>query len=233
MKLIRCIVLLNLLCLSNTYANVSYQGHNEIIATVQAFLDKNLTSTEGVDIKTQIGRPDKRLKLTACKEPLKASSNNNARFTSKVSVMVKCEGVKPWSLYLQVKIQRFTSIFISSRPIAKGDQITEKDIQYVSQDVSHLRGSYYKSKQDILGKIAKRSIKLGSTFNPRYLRQAILVKKGDAVDIVAEMRGLQIRMSGKAISAGAKGEKINVKNLSSKRTIQAIVEHPGLVKVMM
>ena len=57
------------------------------------------------------------------------------------------------------------------------------------------------------------------------------LKKGDVVDIVAESQGLQIRMTGKAINNGAKGQRINVKNLSSNRIIQAIVKNSGLVQI--
>ena len=218
---------------STVNANKIYQAHDEIFASVQKYLDNHLASSQDVEIKTKIGHIDSRLKLSPCENPLKSFSNNHNGFGSKISVGVKCEGTKPWSLYVPVKIQRLTSVFVSSQPIAKGDQITDTDIQLVSMDISKLRGSYIKTKAEIIGKIPKRSIRLGSVFNPRYLRLPIMIKKGDLVDIVAESQGLRIRMQGKAINNGAKGQKINVKNLSSNRTIQAIVQNSGLVKILM
>ena len=236
MKMTKPLIYILLFCLlfvSSVNANKTYQSHDKIFATVQNYLDKHITSSQDVEIKTKIGHLDSRLKLSPCENPLKSFSNNHNGFGSKISVGIKCEGVKPWSLYVPVKIQRLATVFVSAQPIAKGDQIVNTDIQQVSMDISKLRGSYAKSKAEIIGKIPKRSIPLGSVFNPRYLRLPIMIKKGDLVDIVAESQGLRIRMQGQAINDGAKGQRINVKNLSSNRTIQAIVKNSGLVKIHM
>ncbi|HFE36905.1 MAG TPA: flagellar basal body P-ring formation protein FlgA [Gammaproteobacteria bacterium] len=232
-KKISLVILLFLLNSITVQANARYQSHAQINSAVQTYLDTHIKAAQDVKIKTQISRIDSRLKLSACDQPLKTFVNNRNDFSQRVSVGVKCEGHKPWSLYVPVKIQRFAKVYVAAQPIAKGEQITPADIQQVSQDVSTLRGRYYKTKQEIMGKIAKRSIRLGAVFNPRYLGLPIVVKKGDKVDIVAETQGIRIRMAGKAINAGAKGQQISVKNLSSKRIIQAIVQNPGLVKVMM
>lgn len=222
-----------LLFFSTVNANKTYQSHADIFATVQAYLDSHLISSQDVEIKTKIGHLDKRLKLSPCEKPLKSFSNNHSNFGSKISVGIKCEGTKPWSLYVPVNIQRLATVYVAAQPIAKGEQITHTDIQQVSMDISNLRGSYLKTRPEIVGKISKRSISLGSVFNPRYLRLPVVIKKGDLVDIVAESQGLRIRMEGKAVNSGAKGQKIRVKNLSSKRIIQAIVQDPGLVKIML
>lgn len=219
------------LFVTNTNASKTYQAHEEIFATVQGYLDTHLTSSKEVKIKTTIGHLDTRLKLSPCENPLKSFSNNHKSFGSKISVGIKCEGNKPWSLYVPVKIQRLATVFVASQPIAKGNKISNTDIQQVSMDISNLRGSYAKNKQEIIGKIPKRSIALGSVFNPRYLQLPIMIKKGDLVDIIAESRGLKIRMEGKAVNSGAKGQKISVKNLSSNRIIQAIVQNSSLVKI--
>jgi len=217
----------------NSFAIASqpYHPHDDIQATVQSFLDTQLNTLPDVKIKTQINSLDTRLKLSFCHQPLKAFVNNNRQFQSRLSVGIKCEGKKPWSLYVPVKIQRFANVFISAHSIAKGDRIGDTDIQAVSRDITRLRGQYLKTRQNIVGKIAKRSIRLGSTFKPNALALPIVVKKGDLVNILAETPGLSIRMTGKAINAGAKGQQIRVKNLSSNRIIQAIVQKAGLVKI--
>lgn len=189
--------------------------------------------SQGVEIKTKIGRLDSRLKLSPCENELTSFSNNHSKFGSKISVGIKCNGIKPWSIYIPVKIQRLAKVLVAAQPIAKGNEITDADIQEISLDISKLRGNYIKTKPNIIGKIPKRSIAMGTVFNPRFLRLPIIIKKGDVVDIVAESHGLTIRMSGKAINNGFKGQKINVKNLSSNRVIQAVVQNPGLVKIIL
>ena len=225
------IFFLCLLFVGSAHANKKYQAHNDIFATVQNYLDTHLRPSQDIEIKTEIGHLDSRLKLSACKVPLKSFSNNHNNFGSKISIGVRCEDNKPWSIYVPVTIKRMAMVYIAAQPISKGHQISDEDIQLLSMDINKLRNNYSKTKEEIIGKIPKRRIKLGSIFNPRYLQLPIIVKKGDIVDIVAESQGLRIRMTGKAISNGAKGQRINVKNLSSNRIIQAIVKNSGLVSI--
>ena len=79
--------------------------------------------------------------------------------------------------------------------------------------------------------VVKRSISRGSPFNSRNLRLPTTVHKGDIVEIVASTQGLMIRMRGKALNSGAKGERIRVKNQSSKKTIEAVVVDANTVTV--
>jgi len=218
-------------CFSTTWANEQYQSHASIIKTVEQYLDSHLNSSPELETRTQIGHLDKRLILTKCDKALKPFSNNHRDFGSRVSVGVKCTGSKPWSLYVPVTIQRIAPIYVASHPISKGEKISDRDIQKVFKDVNKLHGRYNRTKEEIIGKIAKRSISLGSVFNPRYLALPIVIKKGDKVDIIAKLQGLSIRMSGKAENDGAQGQTINVKNLSSKRIVEAVVQHAGLVKI--
>ena len=220
-----------ILSVSSAYADNAYQAHDKIIATVQNYLDTQLSISQDIEIKTKIGHLDARLKLSACEIPLTSFSNNHNNFRSKLSVGVKCEGRKPWSIYVPVSIQRLAMVLVAAQPISKGSQITDNDIQLISMDINRLHGNYSKTREEIIGKIPKRRITLGAVFKPRFLRLPIIIKKGDVVDIVAESQGLEIRMTGKAISNGAKGQRINVKNLSSNRIIQAIVKNSGLVAI--
>jgi flagella basal body P-ring formation protein FlgA len=58
-----------------------------------------------------------------------------------------------------------------------------------------------------------------------------LVKRGERVNIQSGKAGVLISATGTAMADGAKGQKINVKNLSSQRVIQATVVDSGQVSV--
>ena len=58
-----------------------------------------------------------------------------------------------------------------------------------------------------------------------------LVKRGDIVTILAEIKGLTVRVNGNALTDGHRGDEIRVKNQRSKRILQAEVIGPGTVRV--
>jgi flagella basal body P-ring formation protein FlgA len=78
-----------------------------------------------------------------------------------------------------------------------------------------------------------RSVTAGMLLSTAMLKPAILIKRGEKVIISAESSSLQVKMEGLALQAGAKGELIEVKNLSSRQVIEAEVIAPGLVRVRM
>ena len=65
------------------------------------------------------------------------------------------------------------------------------------------------------------------------VRAAIAVRRGERVSILATTAALQVRMEGEALSDGAIGEIIRVRNLSSRQEIEAQVVGPGQVQVRM
>lgn len=62
---------------------------------------------------------------------------------------------------------------------------------------------------------------------------AEVVHKGDQVVISAGSSTIQVKMPGEALSAGAIGDQIRVRNLNSKRVVKARVTGPGQVEVAM
>ncbi|MCY1454933.1 flagella basal body P-ring formation protein FlgA [compost metagenome] len=60
-----------------------------------------------------------------------------------------------------------------------------------------------------------------------------MVSKGDQVVISAMSPAINVRMPGEALSNGAPGEQIRVRNLSSGRVVKARVKGPGQVQVDM
>ena len=64
------------------------------------------------------------------------------------------------------------------------------------------------------------------------LAPATVISKGEAVLITYETAGLQLQTKGVALSDGAQGRFVRVKNISSGNTIDAVVVDRGLVALM-
>jgi len=82
-----------------------------------------------------------------------------------------------------------------------------------------------------LGKITRRPIRKGQIISPRLLAERKLVHRGDTVQIVAASEGFNIRMTGVALEPGHLGERIEVRNVQSKRIIEGQVTKAGVVHV--
>jgi len=208
-----------------------YHAHSDIQKTVTGFVEDNLQRNQGIEIETKISKLDSRLRLTQCEIPLSAFTTAAINQTSKFSVGVKCNGKKPWSLYVSIKVIKTAQLYVASAPLSRGEVINEDKIIKVKRDISKLRRGFYKNKHHLVGMIAKRSIRAGTIFSEKHLTPPLIIKKGDSVNIIAKTSALTIRMQGKAMSDGAKGQRIKVKNNSSRRVIEAIAITPGIVKV--
>ena len=86
---------------------------------------------------------------------------------------------------------------------------------------------------DVVGKILQRPLAAGKPFDARFLKPRLLVKRGQEVVLLANTSSLSVRMSGKALADGAKGDLIKVRNTSSQRIVEGIVLENGIVVVKM
>jgi len=60
-----------------------------------------------------------------------------------------------------------------------------------------------------------------------------LIKAGQEVILLATTPQLEVRMKGKALSDGSRGDIIQVRNVRSKRVIEGVVTDIGTVRVNM
>ena len=79
----------------------------------------------------------------------------------------------------------------------------------------------------------KRSLTAGFALNSNVIALPKLIHRGQRVTLLAQGDGIEVRSEGKALSDGAKGERVSVKNLSSNRIVQGIVSADGLIMIPM
>ena len=65
------------------------------------------------------------------------------------------------------------------------------------------------------------------------MKEPLAVKRGQRVDLVALAGGLEVRMTGEAMSDGTPGQRIKVRNLRSKRVVDGIVKSSTTIQVAM
>jgi flagella basal body P-ring formation protein FlgA len=208
------------------------QNHAAILQAARLFLENHQDIQQYPDRDIQLGYLDPRLSLAACEQPLETYLAPGARTIGKTTVGVRCHAPKAWALYVPATVNLYRQVFETSANLPKGHIIREDDIAPVKQNLSKLNRGYFTDKQQLVGKQTRRRLYQGRIITPSQVKAPLLVKRGEQVELIARSDSFAVRMSGKAMMDGARGERIRVKNLSSRRIIEGTVTQAGQVTVM-
>ncbi|GLK90257.1 hypothetical protein GCM10017655_33190 [Pseudomonas turukhanskensis] len=113
--------------------------------------------------------------------------------------------------------------------LERGQGITAADVQLQPVNIAKASRGYFNQVEQVVGLSAKRRVREGQMLSPALLTGAVLVKRGQQVEIRATQDGIQARAVGEALANGQLGDVIRVKNLGSEKTIDAKVIEPGVV----
>ncbi len=212
-------------------ASMAQETLQEQIRTVVVEFVADQTRQYTASPRIKVGRLSPRLRLRRCDEPLTAFQPPGSRLLGNTTIGVRCSGHSPWTIYVPVQVQLFQPVAVAGRALARGDIIREGDIKMVERDLGALKMGYIVDREQPVGMVVKRRIGVGTLLTPQLLEAPRLVRRGEQVTIIAESGGLEIRATGKALTDGAQGDRIRVRNIRSKKIIEAIVVDPGVVKV--
>jgi flagella basal body P-ring formation protein FlgA len=81
------------------------------------------------------------------------------------------------------------------------------------------------------GKEAVRALQAGNPVRAYDLIKPQIVRRGEPVTIAVRSGALAITAQGKALASGARGDNVRVVNLGTNRTLDGIVDGPGIVRI--
>jgi len=212
----RCLTLLLLVLLCPPHALAA--GGTEPIDAIRAAV---LASLDGEAELTL----DPALKMPRCASPLQARRSGNG------TVEVSCTGPSSWRLFVPVRIRRHAQVLVLTRSIAAGDTIRADMLTQETRETSRMIGAPLSEPASAIGQIARRALAAGSVLASAHLRAPDAIRRGDQVTLVSRQGGIEVRMAGRALSAGSIGERISAENLSSRRRVQGVVTDAGEVHI--
>lgn len=213
-------------------AQTEWEPHSRIVSSAIQYLE-SLPPVDPNQTRVEItpARLDARLRMPACRVPLQSSLNGNQKALGRVIVEVSCQDEKPWKVRLPAQVLVFVPVAITSKPIARNQQISKLDVILEDRDISKLNRGYYSNLKDVAGLVTRNQIRSGIVINPGQIRAPYLVQKGQTVRIVAKTPTYEVAMQGKALSNGALGEIIRVKNSKSQRIVEGVVSAQGVIEI--
>ena len=211
--------------------NLNYQPHQSIIQNAEQFLRQNIDSQNYSRIEITMGKLDPRLKLSQCSQPLSTKLAPGSQFQGKSTVHVKCDSDAPWTVFINANIDLYTQALHTTMPMARNHILTKDDLAYTEINISKLRNGYFTRPEHLIGKQLKRRLEQNRLIKANHVKSPTLIKRGELVSIVAENSGYSVKMSGIAMSNGSKGDRVQVKNTSSKRIIEGVVTQAGTIRI--
>lgn len=228
----RMILILAVLA-GNLLPPAAASGNHPLEDIRQSVLERinQVAPKDGEPWHVELGHLDPRLHLKPCDQALETFVPNGGIRVGNITVGVRCNGATPWKLYLPVSIRLFTEVVVLRQPVSVGGALTAADLHLEKRDVSQMASGYFRSIAEVEGKLLQRSTAVGRVLSRESVANPALVRRGQKVTLQATTAGFEIRVEGEALSNAGFGERIKVRNLSSRRVVEGIVGAGGRVLV--
>lgn len=197
----------------------------------QAAVDFVLSQYEADNVSASADRLDDRLRLARCDRELSAFAATAAAAGGNQSVGVRCEGERPWTIYVPVRVTRSEDVVVLARPLQRDAVLAAEDLTTVQRDVAALSAGYFTRPEDLVGHRVKRSVAAGTVLTPVIVHRPPLIARGDRVTLVSGGSAVSVRAPGEALGDGRRGDRLRVRNLSSGKVVEGVIRGRGHVEV--
>lgn len=207
------------------------QDLNVLYDLARDFAHEEAAELDAERIEVDVSPLDRRLKLAVCTEGLEAFKPDGTRFPGRASVGIRCHGPSHWSVYVSTNVALYKEVLVAADYLPRGTIVSRDDLSLKQVNVAkHARG-YYTDPDEAIGLKLTRNLKAGKTVTPSMLRKRKLVKRGERVQLLVVAGGLMVSSQGKAKQGGARGDRIVVTNLRSKKDVEGVISEAGVVRL--
>ena len=225
-----CVIGSTLVFASSAAAQDDWQDIDEIRTTAVTYVTDRVGHRPGTDVRA--GHLDPRLKLGACDQPLEGFMQRGREIGSRTIVGVRCEGSRPWKVYVPIEVFVTRQVLVAANPLSKGHLVTAADLRREPRDVTRMTSGYIDEPAQVIGQRIRMPVMVGRPLTPRMLEADSIIRRGQTVTLVVASGSLDIKMGGKALSDGALGQRIQVENTNSGRIVEGIVRSAEHVEVL-
>ncbi|KUO58504.1 MAG: hypothetical protein APF80_01765 [Alphaproteobacteria bacterium BRH_c36] len=142
-------------------------------------------------------------------------------------VLALLGGAKAASAEVVQVVYPVPSMTIYTGDAIASDLLIEKRFRLSTRAI----GSYIRDLDDIVGKVARRTLVAGRPIPRNALQTSDVVTEGSSVTLVFGASGFTIKGIGKAIQAGSVGDTISVQNIDSGRLVRGVIQQDGTINV--
>ena len=137
------------------------------------------------------------------------------------------------SVPINATLQLPPMIVTSKRAMRREEVITAESLTYspIPQRSSADSSNYFTDFEQLVGKQMRRSVATGQPIESQFVGDAVVVTRGEMVEVESVSGDVVVTTSGRASESGAVGDVIGVELLPSRKRINASVTAPMRVRV--
>lgn len=169
------------------------------------------------------------------KGPLEVSIDSPAsitrlnRLSLKLDFYSKGERVK--SQWVRVSAVAEAPVVVLKNDVSYGQPLRNSDLEIEVRQFDRLEG-VFTTPSDVIGSVAKRSLREGEVLAQKDLKEAVLVNRGDVVTLLARGNAFVVSALGRSRDSGGRGDAVVIENLDSKQLVHATVVGNKTVEVV-
>jgi flagella basal body P-ring formation protein FlgA len=120
---------------------------------------------------------------------------------------------------------------VLARPVLRGEVVTQADVALERRRRSELGPDIITDAAKLIGNAARRPMGKGSLVRDADIQRPEAVERNAVVLMTYEQPGMQLSMRGRALQSGAVGDTIQIQNISSRKTVEAVITGPNRAAV--
>jgi len=213
-------------------ATEAIEDHERIRGTAESYAADVATrlAPAGASIRATATRLDSRLRLPACSIGLAAFGMAGQNGIPS-SVGVRCEGERPWSIYVPVQVEVIADVVVLAGAVERGARLGGALLRLEPRDVSGLLRGYLSDMAATEGMVTTRALQPGTVLDPTLLVPERIVLRGERVQLRAGSGPLVVSVEGEAMADAARGERVRVRNVASGSIVEGIAAEAGIVQM--
>jgi flagella basal body P-ring formation protein FlgA len=196
--------------------------------TAEDFLQRQINQFKGKSI-INIGKVDNRLQLQKC-EKLQAFLPNGSKVWGKTTVGMRCNGNKPWVVFLNAEVKVFGDYYLTRTGLTQGQIISEQDLLKANGEISSMPASTVTNLETALGKIMLTSLIAGVPLRQEMFKDTPVVQQGQIVKITVFGNGFNVTNEATAINNASEGQIAKAKT-SDGQLIAGIARTGGVIEI--
>jgi flagella basal body P-ring formation protein FlgA len=153
----------------------------------------------------------------------------DTRFPQRMRFVARCPDTPGWRYEYTVRARVTAMVAVAAAPVSSNETLTDAQVTIERRDISNIADPVA-APQDAVGKMSRRMLRPGDILRSGQLSNPVLVKRGDAVTMIARVEGIEVSTAGEALDAGGAGAIVRVRNASSGQVVRMRVAGPGTVE---
>jgi flagella basal body P-ring formation protein FlgA len=193
-------------------------------------IDKQLLSSglsePQVELNVLSARP-----APPCPVPVEVEALETRQF-ARMRFLARCpasNGSAGWRQDFVVRARVSAVVAVTAAPVGPSQPISIDQVTLERRDVT-LVNDAIGAPELAVGQTSRRSLRAGEILRSSQLAAPLVVKRGDQVQMVARIEGIEVSMAGEALDAGALGAVVRVRNATSGQVVRMRVAGAGTVE---